>query len=92
MIRELAQIVFRQVCMSRGRLLDEPRRPPVPSPINLQTPGASAASAQTKAAGLQSVQGEEITGPKAQALALVVLFTQLALRRVQARRAPGGNP
>jgi len=91
MIRELAQIIFRQVCTPPERLPEEPPRPLVPSAIDFPTPSAEEASAQIDAMSMTLAQGEEIRGLQEQALALVVLFTQLAQRRVQAARAQEGT-
>src|SRR5260370_7536756 len=80
MIRELAQIVLRQVCAPSGRILDEPDPPPALCPIIGPTPCAEAEAWGTAA----SDAGRE---PEALSQALVILFTQLAQRRVQAARA-----
>jgi len=87
MIRVLAKIIFRQVCTPPERLPEEPPRPLVPSAIDFPTPSAEEASAQIDAMSMTLAQGEEIRGLQEQALALVVLFTQLAQRRVQVTRA-----
>src|SRR5260370_11167465 len=80
MIRELAQIVLRQVCAPSGRILDEPDPPPALCPIIGPTPCAEAEAWGTAA----SDAGRE---PEALSQALVILFTQLAQLLVQAARA-----
>src|SRR5260370_27408864 len=80
MIRELAQIVFRQVCAPSRRILDEPDPPPTLCPIIGPTPCTEAAAWGTAA----SDAGRE---PEALSQALGIVFTQLAQRRVQAARA-----
>src|SRR5690349_11863571 len=49
MIRELAQIVFRQVYAPKGRILDEPDPPPAHCPDVGQTPGVPRADPCAKA-------------------------------------------
>src|SRR6266699_1698660 len=87
MIRELAQIVFHQVRTNAGRLLDEGSRPPALGPIIGQSPSASLTPVQAEAEAWEKAEGEAERGLQEQTLALVVLFTQLAQRRVQAARA-----
>ena len=86
MIRELAQIVFHQVRPNAGRLLDEGSRSPALGPIIGQRPSTSVAPVQAEAAAQEMTEGEAERGLQEQTLALVVLFTQLAQRRVQAAR------
>src|SRR6266700_709627 len=87
MIRELAQIVFRQVCAPSRRILDEPDPPPARCPIIGQTPCASAASPCAEAKIWGTAASDAGRGPEELSQALVILFTQLAQRRVQAARA-----
>lgn len=85
MIHVLAQIVFRQVYAPKGRVLHEPDPPPARCPVIGQTPSTSGAG-PCAPAGSPSTQVSDagVRGPQPQAQALVVLFTQLAQRRVQA--------
>ena len=90
MIRALAQIVFRQVCAPKERILEEPDPPPALRPIIGQTPrvslaGPCASAAPAASPGTEALEAGRWPEPLAQAL--VVLFTQLAQRRVQAARA-----
>jgi hypothetical protein len=87
MIRELAQIVFRQVCAPSGRSLNEPDPPLARCPIIGQTPCVSAASPCAELSTRGTEASDAGRGPQEHTLALVVLFTQLAQRRVQAARA-----
>ena len=84
MIRELARLVFHQVRTNADRLLDEGSRPPTLGPIIGQSKSASVAPVQAEA--WEIAEGEAERGLQEQTLALVVLFTQLAQRRVQAAR------
>jgi hypothetical protein len=87
MIRVLAQIVVRQVCAPSGGPLEEPDLPPVPCSNVEQTPSVSRTGPCAKASS-PSAEAAEASGlPEPPAQALVVLFTQLAQRRVQAARA-----
>ena len=87
MIRVLAQIVLRQVCVSSGRILADLDLPPARCPTIRQTPSVSRAGPCAKASspGTQAAEADRWTESANQAL--VVLFTQLAQRRVQAARA-----
>jgi hypothetical protein len=87
MIHILAQIVFRQVCAPKGRVLDEPDRPPALCSVIEQTACISGADHCTPVASpsMQTSGAVRELGPHTQAL--VILFTQLAQRRVQAARA-----
>src|SRR6266487_4073335 len=87
MIRELAQIVFHQVRTNAGRPLDEGSRPPALGPIIGQSKSAALTPVQAEAEAWEKAEGEAERGLQEQTLALVVLFTQLAQRRVQAARA-----
>jgi hypothetical protein len=87
MIRVLAQIVFRQVCAPKGRILDDPDPPPARCPAVGQTPCVSGADPRVPAASPGAEALDAGRWPEPQAQALVVLFTQLAQRRVQAARA-----
>jgi hypothetical protein len=91
MIRELAQIVFRQVCAPSGRILEEPDPPPASCPIIGQTPCASVGFTCVEAETRDTAASDAGRWPEELSLTLVVLFAQLAQRRVQALRKPGGN-
>jgi len=84
MIRVLAQIVSRQVCTPKEAILDEPDPPPARCPNAEQTPCVPRAGPCAKASSPGTEAG---SGPEEHSQALVVLFTQLAQRRVQAARA-----
>ena len=92
MIRVLAQIVFRQVSAPKGRILDEPDPPPAHCPDIGQTPCVSGADPRVPAASPGAEALDAGRWPEPQAQALVVLFTQLAQRCVQAARARGADP
>src|SRR6266567_3109503 len=87
MIRVLTQIVFRQVCAPKGRILDDPDPPPARCPDVGQTPCIARAGSNAKASSPGAEASDAGRWPEPQAQALVVLFTQLAQRRVQAARA-----
>jgi len=92
MIRELARLVFGQVRVPRGRLIKEPDPSPAGSPVIGHSKSVSAAS---PCAHLWTPSTEPLDAgstAQEQTLALVVLFTHLAQRRVQAKRQPGGCP
>lgn len=87
MIRVLAQIVVRQVCAPKEVILEEPDAPPVHCPNVKQTPYVSRAGLCTPvvSSGAETPDASGWAEPSNQAL--VVLFTQLAQRRVQAAQA-----
>ena len=87
MIHILAQIVFRQVCAPKGRVLDEPDRPPALRPVIEQTACISGAGHCPPVASPSTQTSDAVKGPEPHTQALVVLFTQLAQRRVQAAQA-----
>ncbi len=87
MIRVLAQIVFRQVCAPKEGILDEPDPPPARCPNAAQTPCIARVGLSAKASSPGTKASEAGRWPESLAEALVVLFTQLAQRRVQAARA-----
>jgi len=90
-IRVLAQIIARQVCMHKEGIREEPLSTPPQTPHgkqalsisqtrSLATPSSSRTPTQTASPCLE---------PSTQAL--VALFTELAERGVQARRLSGGD-
>src|SRR5258708_30198657 len=83
MIRVLAQIVVRQVCAPKGRIPDEPDPPPALYATIRQTPSICCVPAALPSAEISDAD----RWPEPLAQALVVLFTQLAQRRVQAAQA-----
>jgi hypothetical protein len=87
MIRVLAQIVSRQVCTPKEGIREEPDPSPLLGPNVERTSCSSRASKSAKASepDAQTSDADNWTEPSAQAL--VVLFTKLAQRRVQAARA-----
>jgi hypothetical protein len=87
MIRVLAQIVVRQVCAPKGRIPDEPDPPPALCPTIRQTPTISCAGPCAPVASPSAEISDADRWPEPLAQALVVLFTQLAQRHVQAARA-----
>ena len=87
MIRVLAQIVFRQVYAPKGRILDDPDPPPAHCPDIGQTPCVPRTDPGVKASSPGEVALDAGRWPEPSDQALVVLFTQLAQRRVQAARA-----
>src|SRR5258708_1994988 len=87
MIRVLAQIVVRQVSAPKEGIPDEPDPPPALYPNVGQTPCVSRAGACAKASSPDPEASDASRWPEPQVQALVVLFTQLAQRRVQAARA-----
>src|SRR5260370_9547978 len=87
MIRELAQIVFRQVCAPSERILERPNLPPARCPIIEQPPCSSSGfSTDTTETRSMAAAGAGRWSEE-QTLALVVLFAQLAQRHVQPVRA-----
>lgn len=91
MIRMLAQIVSRQVRTPVEGIRDEPD-PPVGCPNVEQTPSISRVGKSAKVSSPGAETWDADRWPEEHTLALVVLFTQLAQRRVQAARAEGGDP
>ena len=87
MIRQLAQILFRQLCAPTEGSLEQPDPTPALCPKVEQTPCVSWPDlcAPVAASATETSQTSKWTHPQAQAL--IVLFTQLAQRRVQAARA-----
>ena len=87
MIRVLAQIVVRQVYAPKEGIPDEPDRPPALCPNVGQTPCVPHADpcAPMATRGMEASDASRWLEPPDQAL--VVLFTQLAQRHVQAARA-----
>jgi len=85
MIRELAQIISRQARVPKEWTLEEPDQPPVLCPNVEETSCVSCACANASSPGTEVSDASRWQEPKDQAL--VVLFTQLAQRRVQAARA-----
>ncbi len=86
MIRVLAQILFRQVCARQEGILEEPYPPPALCPIIEQTPCVSCTDPCAPVGSSGAEASETSRWTEQQAQALVVLFTQLAQRRVQAAR------
>ena len=92
MIRVLAQIIARQVCMPKEGIREEPDPPPpLCQPVE-QTPSISRARSSAKASSPGTETLAAGTWPEPPTQALVVLFTELAQRRVQAARARGADP
>ena len=92
MIRVLAQIIAQQVCMPKEGIREEPD-PPSPLCQHVeQTPSISRArsSANTSSPGTEALAAG--TWPEPPTQALVVLFAQLAQRRVQTARAQEETP
>lgn len=92
MIHVLARLIARQICMPKERTCEEPDPPPPLCQHVEQPPLITRArcTVKTSSPGVQTLSaGNE---PEQLAQALVVLFTELAQRRVQARRMRGGNP
>ncbi len=87
MIRVLAQILFRQVCAPKEGILEEPDSPPALCPNVEQTPCVSCTDPCAPVASLGAEASDTSRWTEPQAQALVVLFAQLAQRRVQAARA-----
>jgi hypothetical protein len=87
MIRVLAQILSRQVCMPREEIREEPDPPPPLCQHAEQTPSLSRACSSVNASSRRTEALAAGTWPQPSAQALVVLFAQLAQRRVQAARA-----
>ena len=87
MIRVLAQIVVRQVCAPTGRILDEADPPPTRCPYVGQPACVPGTDPCVPAATRGAAVVDAGRWPQPQAQALVVLFTQLAQRHVQAARA-----
>jgi hypothetical protein len=87
MIRELAQILFRQVCAPTEGSLEEADPLPALCPNVEQTPCVSCPDLCAPVASSDTETSETNKWTQPQAQALVVLFTQLAQRRVQAARA-----
>jgi hypothetical protein len=87
MIRQLAQILFRQVCAPIEGSLEEADPTPALCPKVEQTPCVCCPDlcAPMASSDTEPSQTSRWTHPQAQAL--IVLFTQLAQRRVQAARA-----
>jgi DNA invertase Pin-like site-specific DNA recombinase len=87
MIRELAQILFRQRCAPKEGSFEKPDLPPELCPnVEQKTQGVcSDPCAPVVSSGAEASDTSRWTEPQVQAL--VVLFTQLAQRRVQAARA-----
>jgi hypothetical protein len=87
MIRELAQIISRQVCMPREGIREEPDPPPPLCQHAEQTPSLSRACGSRNTSSPRREALAAGMWPQSSAQALVVLFAQLAQRRVQAARA-----
>ena len=87
MIRQLAQILFRQMCAPKEGSFEKPDLPLALCPKVEQTPCVSRSDLCDPVvfSGTEASDTSRLTEPQAQAL--VVLFTQLAQRRVQAARA-----
>ncbi|GHO63867.1 hypothetical protein KSC_027590 [Ktedonobacter sp. SOSP1-52] len=87
MIHILARLVYRQVCAPKEGIRDEPDPPPpccpnVEPPFSISRPRSSA---QASSSGMETLAVGSWPEPPAQAL--VVLFTELAQRCVQAAPA-----
>src|SRR5689334_18340535 len=87
MIRQLAQILFRQVCAPTEGSLEHPDPPPAFCPKVEQPPCVSYPDLCAPVVFSGAEASETCRWTASQAQALVVLFTQLAQRRVQAARA-----
>jgi hypothetical protein len=87
MIRQLAQILFRQVCVPTEGSLEEADPTPALCPNVEQTPCVSYPDLYAPVASSDTGTSQTIRWTQQQAQALVVLFTQLAQRRVQAAQA-----
>jgi hypothetical protein len=92
MIRVLAQIVSRQVRAPKEGIPDKPDPPPALCPNVGQTLCFSRAGVCAPAASPDPEASDAGRWPEPLAQALVVLFTQLAQRHVQAARARGADP
>ena len=92
MIRVLAQIVSRQVCALKEGIPDKPDPPPALCPNVGQPPCVPRTDPCVPAATRGAEALDAGRWPEPQAQALVVLFTELAQRRVQAARARGADP
>ena len=94
MIRLLARLVSRQICThppKEGSHEEADLSPSLNQQVE-QTPSISHARSSINASppDMEVLAADHWPDPSAQAL--VVLFTELAQRRAQARRIPGGNP
>jgi hypothetical protein len=91
MIRVLAQIIARQVCMPKEGIREEPLSTPPPNPHGEQALSIPhVRSCATPSSPRSQIRaGSPYLGHSTQAL--VALFTELAVRRMQARRQSGGN-
>ena len=90
MIRELAQIVYRQVCGPKEGIPNELDPPPARCPGIGQTRCIPRTDTCAKASspGAEAPEASDASRwPEPSAQALVVLFTKLAQRQVQAARA-----
>jgi hypothetical protein len=87
MIRVLAQIISHQVCPLKEGIREEPDPPPPLCQHVEQTPSVSGASSSVDASSPDMATLAAGNWPEPSAQALVVLFTELAQRRVQAARA-----
>ncbi|MEO8955227.1 MAG: hypothetical protein ABI465_11735 [Ktedonobacteraceae bacterium] len=87
MIRTLAQIVVRQVYAPKGRILEELDPPPARCSDVGQAPCVPRTDPCVPAASPGEVALDADTWLEPPDQALVILFTQLAQRRVQAARA-----
>jgi hypothetical protein len=92
MIRELAQIISRQVCMPGEGIREEPDPPPPLCQHTEQTPPLSRACGSRNTSSSWTEALAAGMGPQPPAQALAVLFAQLAQRRVQAARAQEETP
>jgi len=87
MIRVLAQIISRQICTPKEGIREVPDPPPVRCPTAVQTLSISRAGPSTKASSPGTETPAAGNWPEQPTQALVVLFTELAQRHVQAARA-----
>jgi hypothetical protein len=87
MIRVLAQIISRQARVPKEWTLEEPDQPPALCSNVEQTPCVSCPDLCAPVASSDTETPETLKWTQPQAQALVVLFTQLAQRRVQAAQA-----
>jgi hypothetical protein len=87
MIRVLAQIIARQILPQKEGIREEPDPQPPLGQHGEQTPSIfhTRSSAKAPSPGTETLATDICSDPPAQAL--VVLFTELAQRRVQAARA-----
>jgi hypothetical protein len=90
MIHVLAQILLRQMVAPKGVRLDEAERSPSLHPGNQEATSVCHPRPSPAVSAPDHVAAEEGRWPEPPSQAVVVLFTALAQRRVQAARSRGG--